>query len=187
MFAALASVTLLRDSSIRLALNLSAGTVKNMKAADAYLDALKALGPAAQRVTLELTETVALDDPAMANRFCVEARQLGTDFAIDDFGSGYTTFQNLMAIEADTIKIDGSFIQDLAVMPHKQTFVRMMVDLAQTFNVKTVAEMVDSRDNADLLMRSKGRNMFHQHGANAYWFGAYGQAGCIIRFNKNTA
>jgi len=149
----LASVTLLRDSSIRLALNLSAGTVKNMKAADAYLDALKALGPAAQRVTLELTETVALDDPAMANRFCVEARQLGTDFAIDDFGSGYTTFQNLMAIEADTIKIDGSFIQDLAVMPHKQTFVRMMVDLAQTFNVKTVAEMVDSRDNADLLMR----------------------------------
>jgi len=115
----------------------------------------------------------------MANRFCVEARQLGTDFAIDDFGSGYTTFQNLMAIEADTIKIDGSFIQDLAVMPHKQTFVRMMVDLAQTFNVKTVAEMVDSRDNADLLMR--------QHGANAYWFGAYGQAGCIIRFNKNTA
>ncbi len=150
---ALASETLRRDPDIKLALNLSAGTVKNVKAATAYLEALKALGPAAERVTLELTETVALDDPAKANRFCVEARQFGTQFAIDDFGSGYTTFQNLMAIEADTIKIDGSFIQDLAAMPHKQTFVRMMVDLAQTFNVKTVAEMVDSREHADLLMR----------------------------------
>jgi len=150
---ALASETLRNDPDIQLALNLSAGTVKNIKAANAYLEALKALGPAAQRVTLELTETVALDDPAKANRFCVEARQLGTQFAIDDFGSGYTTFQNLMAIEADTIKIDGSFIQDLAATPHKQTFVRMMVDLAQTFNVKTVAEMVDSREHAELLMR----------------------------------
>ena len=58
-----------------------------------------------------------------------------------------------MAIEADTIKIDGSFIQDISTQPHKQTFVRMMVDLAQTFSVKTVAEMVDSRADADLLRR----------------------------------
>ena len=85
---ALASETLRRDPDIKLALNLSAGTVKNVKAATAYLEALKALGPAAERVTLELTETVALDDPAKANRFCVEARQFGTQFAIDDFGSG---------------------------------------------------------------------------------------------------
>lgn len=149
----LAAQTLHRDPHVRLALNVSAGTVKNTEAAAAYLAALKALGPATRRVTLELTETVALHDPTMASRFSVDARSLGVDFAIDDFGSGYTTFQNLMAIEADTIKIDGSFIQDLAMTPHKQTFVRMMVDLAQTFSVKTVAEMVDSRENADLLMR----------------------------------
>ena len=78
---------------------------------------------------------------------------LGVEFSIDDFGSGYTTFQNLMSIEADSIKIDGSFIQGMAQTPHKQTFVRMMVDLAQTFSVKTVAEMVDNHENADLLTR----------------------------------
>ena len=149
----LASETLRQFPDVELALNVSAGTVKDMETADAYIAALRALGPAVSRVTLELTETVALEDPAMASRFSVEARTLGCEFAIDDFGSGYTTFRNLMAIEADTIKIDGSFIEDISISPYKQTFVRMMVDLAQTFSVKTVAEMVNSHSDADLLKR----------------------------------
>ena len=149
----IASEALRVHPDIKLALNVSAATVKNQETANAYLKALRASGPAAQRVTIELTETVALEDPAMASRFSVEARALGCKFAIDDFGAGYTTFRNLMAIEADEIKIDGSFIRDLSLTPHKQTFVRMMVDLAQTFSVKTVAEMVGSREDADLLTR----------------------------------
>ena len=149
----LASVTLRDDPDIHLALNVSAETVKTAETADAYLERLSKLGGMAKRVTLELTETAALDDPAMASRFSVAARALGCGFSIDDFGAGYTTFQNLMTIEADTIKIDGSFIQDIALVPHKQTFVRMIVDLAQTFSVKTVAEMVDNQESADLLKR----------------------------------
>lgn len=149
----IASETLLRYPDIELALNVSAATVKDKEAADNYLNALRALGPATARVTLELTETVALEDPAMASRFSVEARMLGCLFSIDDFGSGHTTFQNLMAIEADSIKIDGSFIRELSLTPHKQTFVRMMVDLAQTFSVHTVAEMVETREDAELLER----------------------------------
>jgi len=149
----LASEALRQYPDIHIALNVSAGTVKDLATADAYIAALKALGPDVKRVTLELTETVALEDPAMASRFSVETRTLGCEFAIDDFGSGYTTFRNLMAIEADVIKIDGTFIEGIAFTPHKETFVRMMVDLAQTFSVKTVAEMVDSRADADLLKR----------------------------------
>lgn len=149
----LASEMLRQDPDLHLALNVSAGTVKNKGAADAYIAALRALGPAVSRVTLELTETVALEDPAMASRFSVEARSLGCEFAIDDFGAGYTTFRNLMAIEADAIKIDGSFIQNLSRNPNNQKFVRMMVDLAQTFSVCTVAEMVDNKADADLLTR----------------------------------
>ncbi len=149
----LASEMLRQHSDVHLALNVSAGTVKNKDAADAYIAALRALGPAINRVTLELTETVALEDPAMASRFSVETRSLGCKFAVDDFGAGYTTFRNLMAIEADTIKIDGSFIQGLSHNPNNQTFVRMMVDLAHTFSVRTVAEMVDNKADADLLTR----------------------------------
>ncbi len=149
----LASQTLGRYPTIRLALNVSAATVKDEKTAAAYLEALRGLGTAAPRVTLELTETVALGDPALASRFSVQARALGCEFSIDDFGSGHTSFQNLMAIEADSIKIDGSFVKDLSLTPHKQTFVRMMVDLAQTFSVKTVAEMVETPEDAQLLKR----------------------------------
>lgn len=149
----IARTTLLEYPNIHVALNVSAATVKNAETADAYLEALKTLGKDAERVIVEMTETVALDDPAMASRFSVETRALGCHFSIDDFGAGHTTFRNLMAIEADEIKIDGSFIRDLSLTPHKQVFVRMMVDLAQTFSVKTVAEMVGSREDADLLTR----------------------------------
>ena len=150
---ALASETLIADPSIHLALNVSAGTVKDPVFAAGYIQALKALGPRAKQITLELTETLALDDPAKASEFSDHARSLGCRFAIDDFGSGYTTFRNLMAIEADTIKIDGTLIQGVASDISKQTFVRMMVDLAQTFGVETVAEMVDDRADADILRR----------------------------------
>lgn len=149
----LAAETLMAEPEVHLALNVSAATVKDVEAAADYILALRALGQAAERVTIELTETVALDDPAMAAEFSNDARSVGCEFAIDDFGSGHTTFRNLMAIEADMIKIDGTLIEGIASDPNKQTFVRMMVDLAQTFSVKTVAEMVDSRADADILRR----------------------------------
>ena len=149
----LASETLLKDPDVHLALNVSAATVKDRVASEDYLSALRALGPQAKRVTLELTETVALDDPAMASAFSNDVRALGCGFAIDDFGSGYTTFRNLMAIEADMIKIDGTLIEGIATDANKQMFVRMMVDLAQTFSVKTVTEMVDDRGDAEVLRR----------------------------------
>ncbi len=149
----IASKTLRDDPDIHLALNVSAATVKSQDMADEYLATVRTLGADAERVILELTETVALEDPAMASKFSDEARSMGCRFAIDDFGAGYTTFSNLMAIEADEIKIDGSFIRELSFTPHKQVFVRMMVDLAQTFGVKTVAEMVGSREDAEILTR----------------------------------
>ena len=149
----IAGVKLKEQPDIRLALNISAATLKNDVAVAGYIAALKALGPMASRVIIELTETAALDDPATAGGFSTAVRSLGCTFAIDDFGAGYTTFQNLMVIEADEIKIDGSFIRDLSVTRHKQVFVRMIVDLAQTFGVKTVAEFVTTPEDADLLTR----------------------------------
>ena len=136
---------------LHLALNVSAQTVSDRAAADDYLDALRMLGPAARRLTLELTETIAVEDPTMAARFATRARVMGCGFAIDDFGSGYTTFRNLMAIEADSIKIDGDFVDDLLHCRRSQTFVRMMVDLAKTFGVQTVAERVETEEVANLL------------------------------------
>ncbi len=142
-----------QTEDLHLALNVSAGTLGDPQAAGRYLSALKSLGPLAKRITIEMTETLAVDDPAAAARFSAEIRALGCCFAVDDFGSGYTTFRNLMAVEADSLKIDGSLIKGIATDENKQTFMRMMVDLAQTFSVKTVAEMVETEADAAVLRR----------------------------------
>jgi len=75
----LASETLIQEPGIHLALNVSAGTVQDRKSATEYITALKALGPRAEQVTLELTETVALNDPDMAIDFSTRIRSLEFD------------------------------------------------------------------------------------------------------------
>ena len=150
---ALAVPYLTRHKDIHLALNVSAGTVTDPDMAERYLNELRALGDMAQRITIELTETLAVDDPGQAAQFAAAVRALGCKFSIDDFGAGYTTFRNLMAIDADSVKIDGSLVSGIATDANKQTFMRMMVDLAQTVGVTTVAEMVETKADADLLRR----------------------------------
>ena len=149
----LASLKLAEMPELKIALNVSAETIQASKTAQAYLNALKALADKTHRITIEMTETAALDAPDLATHFSAEVRAMGCEFSIDDFGSGHTTFRNLMAIEAESIKLDGSFIKGVAASSQKQIFVRMMVDLANTFAVKIVAEMVE--DKADALALKK--------------------------------
>lgn len=149
----IATQALDENPNLKLALNVSAETIKSDETAKDYLKSLEFLGDRTSQIILELTETATLNDPAKAGAFSSAARHLGCEFAIDDFGSGHTSFQNLLAIEAETIKIDGSLIKGISKSPHMQNFVRMMVDLAQTFSVKTVAEMVETRADAVLLRR----------------------------------
>jgi len=138
---------------LRLAINVSAATMGNHPHSRADIDRLRELGALTQRITLEMTETLAVDDPAQASRFSAEVRGLGCRFAVDDFASGHTSFRNLLAVEADCIKIDGSRVRGVALDANKQAFIRMMVDLASTFAVDTVAEMVEDRADAQILAR----------------------------------
>lgn len=141
------------DTNLHLAINVSAGTIGNDAHSVAYIDRLRGLGALTERITLEMTETLAVDDPAQASRFSAEVRGLGCRFAVDDFASGHTSFRNLLAVEADCIKIDGSLVRGVALDANKQAFIRMMVDLASTFSVETVAEMVEDRADAQILAR----------------------------------
>jgi len=147
----IAAVTLSVRDNIRLAVNISAATLKNDVAAHDYLLKLKALGPQAAQIMIELTETIDPGDLAGVNAFAAAARGMGCRFAIDDFGAGHSSFKSLMAAEADEIKIDGSFARGIATTSYKQSFVRLIVDMAQTFDIKTVAECVDNVADAEML------------------------------------
>jgi len=158
------------DEGLRLAINVSAGTIGHDDHSEAYIKRLRELGPLTSRITLEMTETLAIDDPALASRFSAEVRGLGCRFAVDDFASGHTSFRNLLPVEADCIKIDGSLVRGVALDENKQAFIRMMVDLAETLSVETVAEMVEDRADAQILAR------FGVDYLQGYYFGRPGPA-----------
>jgi diguanylate cyclase (GGDEF)-like protein len=136
---------------ISLALNVSASTATDGGWIRAFLTALNKAPDAASRLTVELTETLALRDIEESSKFISRLREIGCRVAIDDFGAGYTSFKNLQYLDVDMVKIDGSFIQRLQESEDNQLFVRTLIALARNFNVQTVAEWVLNEADAALL------------------------------------
>lgn len=109
------------------------------------------------RIVFEVTETMALHDPAEMRdideigAFITELRGLGFRFALDDFGSGFTSFKYLRVLDVDIVKIDGSFVKDMAANPQDQLFVKHMIELCRGMGILTIAEFVEDTAIRDLL------------------------------------
>jgi diguanylate cyclase (GGDEF)-like protein/PAS domain S-box-containing protein len=95
------------------------------------------------RLCLEITETAAITNPADAASFIQAVRVLGVKVALDDFGSGASSFGYLKSLPVDYLKIDGQFIRDLVTDKLDRAAVRCFVDVAKVIGVETVAEFVD--------------------------------------------
>lgn len=104
------------------------------------------------RLVIEITETAVLTAPAEVQRFAARLREAGCLIAIDDFGAGHTSLRNLQLLAPDFLKLDGSFCERLAENEVNQIFVRSLVELAQKFGLKTIAEWVERPQDAKLLM-----------------------------------
>ncbi len=136
---------------INLAVNVSGITATEEACIEGYLAYIEANRAVSDRLTVELTETAAIGNIEESSRFLSRLRDLGCKVAIDDFGAGYTSFRNLQALTVDSVKIDGSFVQGLAESQDNQLFIRTLVDLAKYFNLETVAEWVNSPEEAQIL------------------------------------
>jgi len=148
----LAAAILDAQPELSLAVNISAATARDMAQSKRWLDRFKAFGGDLPRMTVEMTETVAPDDIAGAlSDFSASVRGLGARLSIDDFGSGYTSYRNILALSPDEIKIDGCFVQDLGRDPRHASFIRTLVALAQDLGVSTVGEWVETADQAAAL------------------------------------
>ncbi len=137
--------------NITLAVNVSGTAADNPRFLQEFIDTVRAGKDVAKRLIVELTETAALHNFEENASFVSGLRELGARVAIDDFGAGYTSFRNLQMLHVDTVKIDGSYIQNLGQSPENQVFVRTLVGLAKSFDIKTVAEWVGSDEDAALL------------------------------------
>lgn len=125
--------------------------------------ALDASGIAAQRLVVEITETVLIDDPVALDNM-QQLRDLGVAVAIDDFGTGYTSIGQLSRLPVDILKIDRSFIQ--TGEPGHEELVRLIVVAAHAFGLSVVAEGIELAEQADSLKKldvDTGQGFFFAH------------------------
>ena len=146
----------------RLSFNISGTTATDPRWYPQIIEILASNRNVTSRLIVEITETVALGDLRETIRFVEQLRELGCGVAIDDFGAGYTSFRNLRGMPVDVLKLDGTFCSNLSDNPDSQYFVRSLIDLAHNFNMQTVAEWVETEEDAALL-RQWGVDLMQGH------------------------
>lgn len=142
---------LIKAPAERLAINISPLTLRTNDTWAAFTAHLGAHPSVAQRLIVELTETAAIDDPHIVQGRLATLKLLGVTIAIDDFGSGHTSFRHLRSFPVDILKIDGSFVCNLSRSREDRFFTRTLVELAQHLGIATVAEWVEDRETASIL------------------------------------
>jgi EAL domain-containing protein (putative c-di-GMP-specific phosphodiesterase class I) len=125
-------------------INLSGQSLSNDDFFEFVRDAMLKLGPQAARICFEITETAAIANIGAAETFMRELRALGCKFALDDFGSGLSSFGYLKQLPVDHLKIDGVFIRDLLTDPVDYALVRAINEVGQTLGKTTIAEFVEN-------------------------------------------
>ncbi len=138
-----------------LSVNVSALTCSDpewLAALDGWLAETPQL---AGRLIIEITETAMMPPMAQAQAFVAALNARGCKVALDDFGAGHSSFDSLVNLGVDIVKIDGSFARDILTEPADQEFVAAMVDLAHALKIETVAEWVGDATAAKLLVDTK--------------------------------
>ncbi len=143
---------LAEDPALRLSINMSARSIGY----PAWLDTLRhGLGGddrLAERLILEITESSAMGLPDLVAAFMRDLQLRGVSFALDDFGAGYTSFRYLRDFQFDMIKIDGQFIREISQHPDNQVLTRALMAIAHHFDMFTVAESVETAEDAAFLI-----------------------------------
>ena len=155
-----------RYPDARLTLNVSGLTTSDRSWLRKAVVMLRGRPEIAERLIVEITETAGLEDVEACSHFVSTLRDLGCQVALDDFGAGYTSFRHLKQLAVNMIKIDGAFVRNIGENPDNLAFVRTLIDLARTFNLQTVAECVETLEEAE-TMRNEGVDFLQ-----GYAFGA---------------
>ncbi|MEZ5659358.1 MAG: EAL domain-containing protein [Burkholderiaceae bacterium] len=136
---------------IGMGINLSAVTLADSSFPALVAQSLDTWGIAAERVTLELTESSIVQHELSAIEFMSELKSLGCKLAIDDFGTGYSSFSYLRKFPLDELKIDKSFVRNIAQDKGDRQIVAALVDLAHTFEMHAIAEGIEDREALGVL------------------------------------
>ena len=117
------------------------------------------------KIIFEITETAAIEGFSQAQHFIRQIRRFGCKFTLDDFGVGYCSFTYLKNLKVDYLKIDGSFVKEIAASGIDESLVRSMRETSSFLGIKTIAEFVE---NAETLAKLDEIGVDYAQG---YFFG----------------
>ena len=137
---------------LQVGVNVSGAQLREPGIVDRVSDALRASQLDPGGLTLEITESVLIDDTEMATRRLEDLKVLGVDLAIDDFGIGYSSLTYLQRFPLDNLKIDRTFVERIGTGAHEPALVRAIVDLADIFDLRPIAEGVTRPEQTERLL-----------------------------------
>jgi len=141
----------MRLPQIKVAVNISPRHIASGKLQENLLSALELNHVEAERLIVEITERVALENQENNIKTLNEVCELGVELALDDFGTGYSSLSYISNLPIDIIKLDKSFIDHIATKKESRCIAETIIRLADNLNKKTVAEGVETKEQFDIL------------------------------------
>ena len=138
---------------VKLSVNLSTRDLMDQALPERFEALIEHHGVAADRLVLEITESAIMDDPRRAQMTLERLHGMGLRLSIDDFGTGYASLAYLKALPVDELKIDRSFVQDMARDGHDAKIVLSTIELAHSLGLTVVAEGVETPQQLALLRK----------------------------------
>ncbi|RTL02356.1 MAG: EAL domain-containing protein, partial [Neisseriaceae bacterium] len=134
-----------------VSVNVSAVQFRQPNLADLVARALKDSGLPGDRLELELTEGMLMEQPEAASAAMDALKQMGVRLSLDDFGTGYSSLSYLKRFPFDALKIDQSFVRDLGSNADDDSLVRTIILMAKNLNMRAIAEGVETSTQLDFL------------------------------------
>ena len=135
-----------KDSDKLFSINISLNDMVNVETVKFIENVLEQDRDTAKRLIIEILESEGIEDFEVTKSFMQKVRKMGVKIAIDDFGSGYSSFKYILELRPDIIKIDGSLISNIATNKENYIMVKNIVNMAKDLNITTVAEFVSSEE-----------------------------------------
>lgn len=135
--------------------NLSVVQLLQPDIVDIVEQTIRETGIDPQNLTLEVTESLAINDMARMKEILASIKLLGVRIALDDFGTGYSSLNHIREIPFDVIKVDQSFIKDLERDAYAKSFIKMVAELAEAIGVNLCVEGVETRSQYEILSEMK--------------------------------